>query len=487
MKRKSYIAKVLIAISLVMLVMLQLLWLKREFQSGVEAFDRETNLVFRSTIQHITDSLIFSNLELSGLDTVQFQSVREMLRSMRRGEPGMNRGLRNLEMYRKNTENSPDKSDTVLHWNLQRPVEDDSIAQSGNDAPMQTQSGPMRYFSLFAIEAIDPEVLEAEFRQGLSEKLKRLDVNVLIKEAGERDFFQNSDSISFTTHFMRLGRKNLYAIEFPKGAKHVLNGILPQIGFSIVLTGLMVLSFTFLLNNMRAQEKLIVQKNTFISNVSHELKTPVATVSVALEALKNFNVLQQPEKTREYLQIAENEVKRLDLMVEKILKTTVFDTDGHQHIAFRPLDLAVLLRKITQTFYLLASKKNTEIQYQAENQVLVNGNEEYLELMIYNLIDNALKYGGNGSIIKLELFCDGPWAFLVVEDEGFGIAREYHEKIFDRFFRVPSGNVHDIKGYGLGLSFVAGVVKSHKGLVTLESAPGKGSKFTVKLPLYAGN
>lgn len=470
-----------------MLVLLQLLWLKREFQSGVDAFDRETNLVFRSTIQHITDSLIFSSLELSGLDTVQFQSVREMLRSMRRGEPGMARNLRNLEILRRNTESASDKPDTVLHWSMERSHGADSILQARDSSRLQTQYGPMRYFSSFGIEDFDPEVLSNEFKSGLNETLKKQEIKVLVKEAGERDFYQNSDSIPYTTHFMRLGRKNLYAIEFPEGPKYVLNGILPQIGFSVVLTGLMVLSFTFLLNNRKAQEKLIAQKNTFISNVSHELKTPVATVSVALEALKNFNVLQQPDKTREYLQIAENELKRLDLMVEKILKTTIFDSNGYQSVAFQPLDLSALLKKITQTFYVLAGKKGTEITCETSGQVHIYGNEEYLELMIYNLIDNALKYSGNGSLISITLSDKDGWAYLSVEDQGFGIASEYHEKIFDRFFRVPSGNVHDIKGYGLGLSFVAGVVKSHNGTISVESDPGKGSRFTVKLPIYARN
>jgi two-component system phosphate regulon sensor histidine kinase PhoR len=234
--------------------------------------------------------------------------------------------------------------------------------------------------------------------------------------------------------------------------------------------------------NLRAQQKLMQIKNDFISNVTHELKTPVATVSVALEALKNFNALDDPKRTSEYLDIAQNELNRLTLMTDKILKTSVFEDKGVE-LKIEVVDLDVIISQVLASMKLVFEKRNTILNYsKTGTSFSLGGSREHLTNILYNLVDNGLKYSPEKSVLDIRLTNAGGKMQLVVRDEGIGISREYQKKIFEKFFRVPSGDVHNIKGYGLGLSYVASVVKSHGGEIFVESEPGKGSAFTIILP-----
>jgi two-component system phosphate regulon sensor histidine kinase PhoR len=226
-------------------------------------------------------------------------------------------------------------------------------------------------------------------------------------------------------------------------------------------------------------------KNDFISNVTHELKTPVATVSVALEALKNFNALDDPQKTKEYLDIAQRELNRLTLMTDKILKTSVYEGQGIK-IKYETIQFDDLIDEILSSMKLVFDKKQTQVRFEKiGSEFTMQGSLEHLTNVMYNLIDNALKYGREESSLKIELESLPGELLLKVRDSGMGIPQEYQKKIFEKFFRVPSGDVHNIKGYGLGLSYVSSVIEGHDGKITVESTPGVGSCFIIRLPKLA--
>lgn len=262
----------------------------------------------------------------------------------------------------------------------------------------------------------------------------------------------------------------------------VLKEISPQILFSFFLNIITIGAFITMYRNVRLQQRLMELKNDFISNLTHELKTPIATASVALEALKNFKGLDDPKRTAEYLDMAQGELNRLTILTDKVLKTTIFDQQGIE-FTWEQVDLEVVIEQILKSMKLVFEKTQTKVEFKTEGKDFsLEGAADHITNVIYNLIDNALKYRSQTSEITIRLVDKGESVMIAVQDNGIGIAPEYKKKIFEKFFRVPSGNVHNIRGYGLGLSYVHSVVKSHHGTINVDSELGKGSNFTIVLP-----
>ncbi len=262
----------------------------------------------------------------------------------------------------------------------------------------------------------------------------------------------------------------------------ILKNIAPQILFSFVLTLLVIGSFILVYRNLLLQQRLVVMKDGLISNISHELKTPITTVGVALEGLKNFKGQYDPKAANEYLTIAENELKRLSSLTEKVLKASL-NNDSVNPDSFQSFKVNDLINEVIQSFKLIADKKNASITFDfRDGEYDIVGDREDISTLLFNLLDNALKYSGQGAKVMIKLQETQETVSIEMEDNGAGIPKVYQSKIFEKFFRVPTGDVHTVKGFGLGLSYVHQIVKRHRGEIAVESAPGSGSKFKVRLP-----
>lgn len=251
---------------------------------------------------------------------------------------------------------------------------------------------------------------------------------------------------------------------------------------SVLLVGLTILSFIIMLRNLMHQRRLAEVKNEFVSNITHELKTPIATVGVAIEALKNFNALNDPQKTKEYLDISAAEVHRLGLLVDKVLKLSMFE---NREIALQRenIDLLELTQEVMASMKLQFEKQQAAVTLETEgSNFVLEADKLHITSVIYNLLDNALKYSKGKPEIDVMLTSHKEHVSLSVTDKGVGIPKEYKGKIFEKFFRIPGGDRHNIKGYGLGLSYVNHIVHKHMGFVEVKSELGKGSTFTVHLP-----
>lgn len=262
----------------------------------------------------------------------------------------------------------------------------------------------------------------------------------------------------------------------------ILRKMSPIILLSVLLVGLTVLSFVLLFRNLIRQNRLAKLKNDFISNITHELKTPIATVSVAIEAMKNFNVLEDRKRTREYLDISTNELQRLSLLVDKVLRLSMFEK---KEIQFKKesFDLRQLAVEVMDSMKVQFEQQRarTTIEYTGDN-FTIEADRRHLASVMYNLLDNALKYSPSDAVIHVEVADRSTFLEFKVSDNGIGIPEEYKDKIFEQFFRVPSGDRHNIKGYGLGLSYVSHIVRSHQGFIEVQTQVGKGSTFIIKLP-----
>jgi len=264
----------------------------------------------------------------------------------------------------------------------------------------------------------------------------------------------------------------------------VFKKMLPQIGFSLLLILFTSVAFVFLYRNIASQQKLAIVKDEFISNVTHELKTPIATVQVAVEALKNFNALDDPKKTKEYLDITTAELQRLSMLVDNVLKLSMFES-GRIILNKEWFDFRRLLQETIESMKLQFQKAGVGIVESGLDTVMnVYADKLHISSVLYNLLDNALKYSRKGNLIELTLSVPLHNVIeLRVKDNGIGIAPEFQQRIFEKFFRVPSGDIHNVKGYGLGLSYVSQIVAQHNGLIEVESELGKGSTFILRLPI----
>jgi len=273
-----------------------------------------------------------------------------------------------------------------------------------------------------------------------------------------------------------------YQLRFDNTRWYLLKRISQPILISAFLLGVTSLSFLLLYRNLKQQQKLARLKNDFISNMTHELKTPIATVSVAIEALRRFDALEDLQRTNEYLDISANEMQRLSMLVDKVLKLSMFE-NREISLNKEQFDLRELARGVLVSMKLqFENKRATTALKTTGHNFIITADKLHMTSVLYNLLDNALKYSIKEPEILIHIIDHKQYLEIRVTDNGIGIEKEYKNKIFEKFFRVPSGNRHNIKGYGLGLSYVSHIVQRHMGFIEVESEVNKGSTFSIKLP-----
>ena len=325
-------------------------------------------------------------------------------------------------------------------------------------------------------DSIPTPLLATEFGRRL--KGERLDIPFTIL----RDTAGISDQEDFTRRPMFAGFTG-YKIQLDNTFPYLIRQISLPVLFSFFLVGITIFSLVLLYRSLFKQYRLGQIKNDLISNITHELKTPIATVGVAIEALRNFGAVQSPEKTKEYLDISASELQRLGLLVDKVLKISMLENKKIE-LKKESFNMRELVEEVLNIMKLQFEKHQAQVSVTTTgDNFVIEADRLHITSVIYNLLDNALKYSQDNPVINVQLSSlPNDILELKISDNGIGISKEYLAKIFDKFFRVPTGNTHNIKGYGLGLSYVREILRAHMGLISVESEPGKGSSFSVKLP-----
>jgi len=253
--------------------------------------------------------------------------------------------------------------------------------------------------------------------------------------------------------------------------------------FPFVVTLIVFSFFAYSVWVILRQRKLSEMKNDFIGNMTHELKTPISTIALSSEVLGDPDIVKEPDRLRQYARIIRSENERLRIQVERVLQLGSMDKDKLE-LKRERVDMHVIAREVEEHFHLQAQERNTTITLRLEaTDHTVHGDRMHLTNAVTNLIDNALKYGREGGHIELMTSSRGRELLLSVSDDGIGIRKEDLRHIFERFYRVHTGNVHDVKGFGLGLHYVKQIVEAHGGGVSARSEFGKGSTFMLSLPI----
>ena len=305
------------------------------------------------------------------------------------------------------------------------------------------------------------------------------------KEDSRKEILNSSYKVNLSPNNVFVAPKYL-AVYFASEKNYILQTMWLMLTGSGILVLVIIFSFYFTVTTILKQKKLSDIKNDFINNMTHELKTPISTVSLASEMLSDASIEKSKENVNHYVRIIKEENQRLGLLVENILQTAVLDK-GQFKLRPQEVDVHEIIDRAISNIRLQVEKREGEIHLEKNaKQNILQADRVHLTNIIYNLVDNALKYSEHKPMIKISTENISNGIQILVSDNGIGISKENQKKIFETFYRVPTGNIHNVKGFGLGLSYVKAAVEKHGGNVSVESEIGKGSTFKIFIPLSQG-
>jgi len=473
-----------IGVTIVTTIAVQVYWNYREYELNKQ------NLI--SKVQQSLDNSVeayFANLTKSGIITITSSDK----------------------------ENSKEITDTIVvstnsRWGLRKKVDStlQNIAKLKNQKPLfinnqknhafftpndvipkNIDSLISKVFISISRDTLDLEKLDTY----LSEEFKRKHIG--IEYALKYDYFEwisedNFDKKTIDYQLKNFPEKHLTVIsnsaylphrshlelQFTNETAILLKNSFISILLSLILSISIIASLIYLLKTIYKQKQLAEVKNDLINNITHEFKTPIATISTALEAMKNFNALDDKVKAEKYISMANAQVANLNVMVEKILETAALN---HEQLALnkKPVVIAELIARVVDNYKITAPEKIINFK-NTIGAISLNVDKFHFGNAIGNIIDNALKYGGK--TISIELSSLKNAIVIMIQDNGNGIPKNQKDKVFEQFYRIPTGNTHNVKGFGIGLYYTKNIIEKHGGTISVVYDANNATLFKIVLP-----
>ncbi|MCF7561679.1 HAMP domain-containing histidine kinase [Sabulilitoribacter multivorans] len=344
---------------------------------------------------------------------------------------------------------------------------------------------------------IHKRVSADKIKELLSEKLNKFGINIDFEFAVfgndlatkvRSDNFENIKNSTFSVPiFYDENNQSLYKllVNFPDDRKFILSSIMGMILLSIIFTSIIIIAYSSALYQLMKQRKISEIKSDFINNMTHEFKTPIATINLALDAIKNPKVIDDKDKVKRYLTMIKEENKRMHAQVENVLRISKLEKN-ELNISKDRVKLHDLIEEaITHVELIVEDRKGYIKTFLDAEKSSILANETHFTNVIVNILDNAIKYSPDAP--KIEVYTEnvGTNIFLKIKDHGSGMSKAAAKKVFEKFYREHTGNIHNVKGHGLGLAYVKRIVEDHQGHVSVETEKDKGSTFTIKLPLIS--
>lgn len=442
--------------SLVLLGILEYLWLRNEYQNAYRDMEDKLNHVMFSSMRDVEDSLIFSRM--TAIPTFIKQEGKEpMMFSV--------------------VIDKDDSIQTINKLGPEKRIEHDKI----NFKTRHPMRGAILKELVFDTSSVDTQNIN--FSAMVMSHIRLADSTgdfagyKIISWQGKDTMIEE---VMSRPQFDVLTDKKI-ALVNPNYKAEIFNDLIPHMSFVLFLWVMVGAAFYYIWKNLRQQIQLNALRDEFVGNITHELKTPITTVGVALETL-HMSADMSNAQSRKYLDICQSELKRLSMLVERILHSR------SPQVHYEKLDVKLVLEEVMDRMKVQFENKHADVDIQEEGDgFVISGDKTHMSGVFYNLLDNALKYSSMNPVIKVHLVRNNGTIRLDIVDNGIGISPDYQDKIFEKLYRVPQQNRHDVKGHGLGLSYVADVVKQHHGKIDLVSEPGKGSTFSMTLPAYHEN
>ena len=391
--------------------------------------------------------------------------------------------------------------DSMENWRRQSAYWEILDEQRRYNPPDIAERIDIRRLSQFIKEELENRNIDLPYQYGV---IQAVDTNFVIindnyvvgaMDETEASHVDNPHSKSlFTSKYQVALYRNDYhgspgwlKLHFPSKKSWLWYSLLPTMLFAVLFTGMILFCFSYTIYVILRQKKVSEMKTDFINNMTHEFKTPIATISLAADSIASPKVIQDESRINRFLGIIKQENKRMLQQVEKVLQMAQIDKKDFQ-LKVSDVDMHDVIRQAVDHLTLQVQQRegNIHVDLGAKNPV-VQGDHTHLSNVIYNLLDNANKYSSEAPDIRISTINHNNNLEISVEDKGIGISKENQKHIFDKFYRVHTGNLHDVKGFGLGLSYVKAIASAHQGSVDVRSEPGKGSRFSLHLPLRQKN
>ena len=314
----------------------------------------------------------------------------------------------------------------------------------------------------------------------LFQNFKEAGIDEIFRPLDTPDVVSDTDSASAGYIIVKstLGKK-LYSFDTGLMTGYILLNMSGIIFTSLMVVAIVIFSFWFFISTLKKQMELDEMKSSFTSNITHELKTPIAVAYAANDALLNYGLADNPVKREEYLLDTREQLEKLSALVERILSMSMKEM-GNFRLDVSETNIRDMFEKIVQETRLRTAKA-CDIQIEADENLTAVFDAKLMSSVVSTLVDNAVKYSGEPVRILLKAIRKSDKLFISVSDNGIGIAPEHQRHVFGKFYRVPHGDVHEVKGYGIGLYFAKTIVERHGGRISLTSTPGEGSTFTIEL------
>jgi len=272
-------------------------------------------------------------------------------------------------------------------------------------------------------------------------------------------------------------------VTFPQKEKFLFSSLLGITSISLLFTLVIILTYSSALNQLIKQKQISEIKTDFINNMTHEFKTPIATINLALDAIKNPKIIDDKEKVQRYLQMIKEENKRMHAQVENVLRISKLEKN-ELDINKEPANVIEVLENAIEHISLIVEDKSGSIKthFKATRTTILL-NEVHFTNVLVNILDNAVKYSPNEPIIDIYTENIKDYILIKIKDQGIGMSKIAQKRVFEKFYREHTGDLHNVKGHGLGLAYVKQIIEDHNGQIFVESEKGKGSTFTLKMPL----
>ncbi len=505
------IISVFMTISLVVFVALQFYWLKSYYEALEQDFSNKVHAAMESSAKKMTDIEVdkyysqYKNLNKDVMGSTQpsvtaIQQVEDS--ASRRTITYSKNIIENKDIPISHRGDSLKVTTMYTDEALIRLRRDSSTPELlTEDLNRSIQSGDYtlrEFVKLIGInlpveKRVVPEVLDSVISREL--RLKGIDTKF------GYGILDNKNNVTPVANEIFKVEKNADSYTYPifsdskDRTLYSLSLVFPRKGYSLAKNNLPMLLGTFMslltilgiyiisINYMMRQKKIAEVKTDFINNMSHEFKTPLATISVATDSLANDKIATNPDKVKYYSQLIKQENLRMKKQVENVLNMSKLERNEVQ-LFLKETNLRNLIKEITESFGLIITQRSGTLEQEfTADRYIVKVDEFHISNALINLLDNANKYSPETPEIFVKTKNEGNWYVIEISDRGIGLDIDNNKRIFDKFFREETGNIHNVKGQGLGLSYVKKIIELHKGQVLVESRKGKGSTFTIKLPM----
>jgi len=527
-----WIVSVFLALAMVAMILVQTYWIRRSLESE----EHQLGLVVNDVLSDISNELVQNETVISILDEIRPPVIQYQSQAVWNfhidARSSFDRTDSSIDIAMEVDEFGPDSDAEMNIFTYTAPdgslqnqhvamINDSLLVVVGEDPAIQDtilvsamhpdlvrrelgrQVAKQKYFVDHIVKKMlmeEDEVLEnisgAMIEASLLEKLRSRGVEFpfeyAVYEMGHKPYFSSANFNEYEQcrYFRRslfpssvFNRSTYISVYFPE-EKQLLRKSMGIMGASsLTITIFIIIMFSLTLYIMFKQKRLSEMKNDFVNNMTHELKTPISTISLASQMLSDRSIPDEQKNLGQISRIIQTESKQLGYQVERVLQMAIFD-HGELKLKHEAVDLHDIIETVAQNFFLQMDKRGGKLEFHPEaDQTVVSGDLMHLTNVVSNLMENAMKYTNRNPEITISTLNENNSVVVSVADNGIGISKEDQKRIFDKFYRVPTGNVHNVKGFGLGLSYVKLIVEEHGGTIKIKSESNKGSRFDIQLPL----